>query len=79
MKDANAPQEDVIGLFRKFGGDAATYKEFSPADIPTDTPPAVPVTPITPSIDTPVAEPLPGAASKAPAVPGLMAHWRKPG
>ena len=34
MKDANAQQEDVTGLFRKFGGDAAAYKEFAPADIP---------------------------------------------
>lgn len=76
MKDVNAPQEDVIGLFRKFGGDAATYKEFAPADIPAATPAAAPVPP---SIDTPAAEPLPGAASTAPVTPGLMAHWRKPG
>ena len=123
MKDANAPQEDVTGLFRKFGGDAAAYKEFAPADIPATTRPAAPApvsapapapalqalapvaaTPVAPPVVTPAAEPLPVAANEAPvapsaqreldrlfarldactpipapAAPGLMTHWRKPG
>jgi hypothetical protein len=118
MKDANAPQEDVTGLFRKFGGDAAVYKEFAPADIPASTRPTVPATvpspalhvlatppaPASPPVVQPAAERLPAAANEAPVVPsapreldrlfarldactpvpapaapGLMAHWRKPG
>jgi len=119
MKDANAPQEDVTGLFRKFGGDAAAYKEFAPADIPAPTRPAAPATvpsptlhvlaptppaPASPPVVQPAAEQLPVAANEAPVVPsapreldrlfarldactpvpapaapGLMAHWRKPG
>lgn len=119
MKDASAPQEDVTGLFRKFGGDAAAYKEFAPADIPAATRPAAPAPAPAPSLPvltptppaaasppavTPAAEPLPVAANEAPVVPsalreldrlfarldactpipapaapGLMAHWRKPG
>ena len=42
MKDTNAQQEDVTGLFRKFGGDAGAYKEFAPAEIPAATQPAAP-------------------------------------
>lgn len=65
MKDANAQQEDVTGLFRKFGGDAAAYKEFAPSAIPADTRPSAPaeppapptalhrVTPTSPSIPVP--------------------------
>jgi hypothetical protein len=34
MKDDGSQQEDVTGLFRKFGGDAAAYKEFAPQQIP---------------------------------------------
>jgi hypothetical protein len=118
MKDANAPQEDVTGLFRKFGGDAAVYKEFAPADIPASTRPAAPATvlsptlhvlatppaPASPPVVQPATEQLPVAANEAPvepsapreldrlfarldactpvpapAAPGLMAHWRKPG
>jgi hypothetical protein len=84
MKDANAQQEDVTGLFRKFGGDAAAYKEFAPADIPATTRPAAPASatspalhvlaptapaPASPPVVTPAAEPLPVAANEAPAVP----------
>ena len=87
MKDANAPQEDVTGLFRKFGGDAAAYKEFAPADIPATTRPAalVPVsapalqalapvaaTPVAPPVVTPAAEPLPLAANEAPVAPSAQ-------
>ena len=121
MKDANAQQEDVTGLFRKFGGDAAAYKEFAPADIPATTRPAAPApipvpspalhvlaptppAPASPPVVQPAAEQLTVAASEAPAMPsapreldrlfarldactpvpapaapGLMAHWRKPG
>lgn len=42
MKDTNAQQEDVTGLFRKFGGDAGAYKEFAPAEIAAATQPAAP-------------------------------------
>lgn len=48
MKDANAQQEDVTGLFRKFGGDAAAYKEFAPSAIPADTRPSAPAEPAEP-------------------------------
>ncbi|HET7157126.1 MAG TPA: BcsR/BcsP family cellulose biosynthesis protein, partial [Hyphomicrobiaceae bacterium] len=54
MKDANAQQEDVTGLFRKFGGDAGAYKEFAPAEIPAAT--------------RPVAPPVAPAPSPAPAL-----------
>ncbi|MDM0123170.1 hypothetical protein [Variovorax arabinosiphilus] len=84
MKDAKAPQEDVTGLFRKFGGDAAAYKEFAPADIPAATRPIAPVPAplpalhalapapaagVTPPPVAPAAEPLPVAAKEAPVVP----------
>jgi len=83
MKDANAPQEDVTGLFRKFGGDAAAYKEFAPADIPATTRPAAPspalqalapvaATPVAPPVVTPAAEPLPLAANEAPVAPSAQ-------
>jgi len=119
MKDADAQQEDVTGLFRKFGGDAAAYKEFAPADIPATTRPAAPApvpspalpvrattppAPASPAVVQPAPMPGPLAAHEAsvvpstpreldrlfarldactpavaPAAPGLMAHWRKPG
>lgn len=34
MSADNRQQEDVAGLFRKFGGDATRYKEFAPAESP---------------------------------------------
>lgn len=55
MKDTNAQQEDVTGLFRKFGGDAGAYKEFAPAEIPAATQPvalaAAPVPAPPPTLD----------------------------
>ncbi|MGJ7484912.1 hypothetical protein ACSFA2_06610 [Variovorax sp. LT2P21] len=85
MKDANAQQEDVTGLFRKFGGDAAAYKEFAPTDIPGATHPAAPApapslhalapppaAPVTPPVVQPAAEPLPVAANEAPVVPSAL-------
>lgn len=38
MKDEGSQQEDVAGLFRKFGGDVAGYKEFAPAETPAAAP-----------------------------------------
>ena len=38
MKDDGSQQEDVAGLFRKFGGDVAGYKEFAPAETPAAAP-----------------------------------------
>lgn len=32
MSDDERQQEDVAGLFRKFGGDASSYKEFAPIE-----------------------------------------------
>lgn len=77
MKDANVPQEDVTGLFRKFGGDAAAYKEFAPVDIPAATRPVAPVPAPSPALHAlapgpvvaPAAEPLRVAANEAPVVP----------
>lgn len=80
MKDTNAKREDVDGLFRKFGGDAAAYKEFAPVEIPATMRPAapppplptqhVPAPPPTMPVPSPVAvaaaEPLPVAADEAP-------------
>lgn len=34
MSQDDRQQEDVAGLFRKFGGDATRYKEFAPAESP---------------------------------------------
>lgn len=34
MNPNDRQQEDVAGLFRKFGGDATRYKEFAPAESP---------------------------------------------
>ena len=34
MSANDRQQEDVAGLFRKFGGDATRYKEFAPAESP---------------------------------------------
>ena len=32
MSDDKQQEEDVAGLFRKFGGDASSYKEFAPVE-----------------------------------------------
>lgn len=83
MKDAKAQQEDVTGLFRKFGGDAAAYKEFAPAAIPAATPRPVapappparhltapaPAAPVTRPVATSAADPRPAAANEAPVEP----------
>lgn len=74
MKDAKAPQEDVTGLFRKFGGDAAAYKEFAPADIPAATRPIAPVPAPSPALHALAPTPATGvtspvAAKEAPVVP----------
>lgn len=34
MSQDDRQQEDVAGLFRKFGGDATRYKEFAPVESP---------------------------------------------
>lgn len=84
MKSANAQLEDVTGLFRKFGGDAAAYKDFASAKVPAATRRAAPASapspalhvtaptaavPVTPPVVTPAAEQLPVAANEAPVVP----------
>ena len=94
MKDDEPQQEDVAGLFRKFGGDVAAYKEFAPAEIPalarpavapSTVPPAAAVASLPSKATTPSAlELLFARLDGQPAVPapvdtrGLMAHWRKP-
>ncbi len=67
MKDANAQQEDVTGLFRKFGGDAGAYKEFAPAEIPAATRPAAP--PV-----APVPSPAPALHVLAPTPAAPVQH-----
>jgi hypothetical protein len=78
MKDDGSQQEDVTGLFRKFGGDAGAYKEFAPQEIPASaTPVAAPpakiarplkavsaILPATPEAPA-AADPLPTAAAPA--------------
>jgi hypothetical protein len=71
MKDDGAPQEDVTGLFRKFGGDAAAYKEFAPQEIPAlVSPVAAPPAAVAPAKSaTPrkaVSATVPARASEAP-------------
>lgn len=66
MKDANAQEEDVTGLFRKFGGDAGAYKEFAPADIPAATRPAAPTAAPVPS---PAQATAPHVLAPTPAAP----------
>ena len=68
MKDAKAPQEDVTGLFRKFGGDAAAYKEFAPAHIPATTRPAEPAPIPVPSPALHLLAPPPPAPASSPVV-----------
>ena len=64
MKDSNAQQEDVTGLFRKFGGDAGAYKEFAPAEIPAATQPvALAAAPV------PAPPPTLGPLAPTPATP----------
>lgn len=76
MKRAQAQQEDVAGLFRKFGGDAAAYKEFAPLEMPAApapvaTPPSTQRHPVAPAPPPPAvalaAEPRPLATDEAPA------------
>lgn len=68
MKDTNAQQEDVTGLFRKFGGDAGAYKEFAPAEIPAATQPvALAAAPV--SVPVPVPASALDALAPSPATP----------
>ena len=68
MKDTNAQQEDVTGLFRKFGGDAGAYKEFAPAEIPAATQTvALAAAPV--SAPAPVPPPTLDALAPSPATP----------
>lgn len=80
MKRAKAQQEDVAGLFRKFGGDAAAYKEFAPLEMPaapapvaapssTQQHPVAPVPAPAPPAVALAAEPPPLATDEAPAAP----------
>jgi hypothetical protein len=71
MKDANAQQEDVTGLFRKFGGDAKAYKEFAPAEIPAAAHPAAPSV-------APAPAPAPAPASLHVMAPTPAAPVRQP-
>lgn len=74
MKDPNAQREDVDGLFRKFGGDAAAYKEFAPAGIPAATRPATPPAAREPSAAQHVSAPPPAV----PVSPSVAAPAAEP-
>ena len=79
MKDANAQQEDVTGLFRKFGGDAAAYKEFAPSAIPADTRPSLPAEPPAPHRAPPTSPSIPVPPRVvAPAVETLPVEANEP-
>ncbi|MGJ7520044.1 hypothetical protein ACSFA0_06060 [Variovorax sp. LT1P1] len=73
MKDANAQQEDVTGLFRKFGGDAAAYKEFAPSAIPADTRPSAPAEPAEPPAPPSALHRATPAPSSIPVLPRVVA------
>lgn len=74
MKDDEPQQEDVAGLFRKFGGDVAAYKEFAPAELPASAHPAV--TPPMPSASVKTAPP---AVAQAPdAAPAFVSPSNDP-
>lgn len=66
MSQDDRQQEDVAGLFRKFGGDATRYKEFAPAESPRATGGAWPL--VNGARHAPDAEARPPARPAAPVV-----------
>lgn len=64
--DASRPQEDVAGLFARFGGDARSYREFESKTVP---PPRV-VSPVAvAAVSVPVPAPAPELAPPVQASP----------
>lgn len=57
--DASPPQEDVAGLFARFGGDARSYREFESKNVPP--PRAVPSVAVA-AVSVPVPAPAPAPA-----------------
>lgn len=68
MSANDRQQEDVAGLFRKFGGDATRYKEFAPAESPRAQG-AWPLVNGTRAAAEAAPVPVPDPASVAPPVP----------
>ena len=62
MTTASDPPEDIAGLFRKFGGDPTTYKEFAPRDEPATSAGASPPTSPSP-VTAPTLAPATGPAT----------------
>ncbi|QNK74545.1 hypothetical protein H7F36_04720 [Variovorax sp. PAMC28562] len=67
--------EDIACLFRKFGGDPTTYKEFAPRDEPAAD---VGVRPLISPFPATAPAPEPVPPSAATARRGLLSRWRRP-
>ncbi|MFM9423920.1 hypothetical protein RCH10_000343 [Variovorax sp. GrIS 2.14] len=83
MTNESDQPEDIACLFRKFGGDPTTYKEFAPRNEPAAEAGARPLispfpatAPATAPVTPPVTEPVPPSA--VPARRGLLSRWRRP-